>query len=97
MAEAKTAPSAWEKELLSKARVARSKAEDMTHDELNDWYEEHVGYRPSEDDPDTSPVELTSMVASTMFYRSLLDGVDAPMAEAVERRLTESIKQGTEL
>lgn len=97
MTEAKTTESPWEKELMSKARAVRAKAEDMTQDQLNDWYMEHVGYRPSEDDPTISPTELTSMVAGNMFYSMLLDGVDAPQAMAIERRLSDSIKHGTEL
>lgn len=92
-----TAVSAWETELLSKARAVKAKAEDMTHDQLNDWYMEHVGYRPSEDDPIISPTELTAMVAGNMFYSMLLDGVDAPQAMAIERRLSDSIKHGTDL
>lgn len=97
MTEAKTTVSPWEKELMSKARAVKAKAEDMTYDQLNDWYEEHVGYRPSEDDPTISPTELTATVAGSMFYGMLLDGVDAPQAMSIERRLSDSIKSGTEL
>lgn len=98
MTEAKEKPTTqWEKELTSKARAVKAKVEDMTHDELNDWYEEHVGYRPSVDDPTISPTELAATVAGSMFYRMLVDGVDAPQATCIERRLSDSIKQGTEL
>jgi hypothetical protein len=36
----------------------------MTAPELNDWYEEHVGYRPQVDDPNMSESELRELCLS---------------------------------
>ena len=84
-----------ETDMLSRARAIRARVEDMTYDELNAWYLEHVGYKPSEDDPSLSPTGLCSMIAGSMFYRALPDGVDTEGAEAMERRLTASIELGS--
>lgn len=36
----------------------------MTSDQLNDWYEEHVGYRPQVDEPRMTESELRDLIRS---------------------------------
>lgn len=38
--------------------------EEMTPQALNDWYERNVGYRPQQDDPTMTDVELRQLCES---------------------------------
>ena len=81
--------------LLALARQSREAAENMTGDELCAWYSEHVGYDPMADDPSLSPVQLTAMVASTMFLHSVPD--EATGVNDMEHRLERSVLTGVPL
>lgn len=80
--------------LLDLARLCRAAAEEMTGDQLNDWYEEHVGYRLSEDDPTISPEQTAARVASSIFYDQCPQGLETPGAEAMEGRMADAIENG---
>jgi hypothetical protein len=34
----------------------------MTAEQLNDWYEQHVGYRPQVDDPTMTDAQLRALI-----------------------------------
>lgn len=61
------------------AADAIAKAEDMTGTQLDDWYEQNVGYRPSEEDPGLSPQMHAAQVACVMYLHMLPDGLDDPL------------------
>lgn len=86
-------------ELLDIARKCREEVSAMSSSQLDDWYKEHVGYRPTEDDPTLleQPRQLQAKVVDTMFYSRLSAGEDTPGAEDVVRQLTESILADTAL
>lgn len=84
--------------LIDLAREAKATAEGMTTRQLDDWYETHVGYRPSVDSPDLAGTrEHTATVAGMMFFHSCPEGLETPGAEAVESRLEFAINRGIEL
>lgn len=80
--------------LIALADACRNVVENMSGEEMDKWYEENVGYRPTEDDPTIGPVELTVKVAGAMFFGGLPEGVDTPYAEAVERDMEQRIRTG---
>ncbi len=52
-------------------------AESMTTDQLDDWYEEHVGYRVSADDPTlVGKPEHATMVAEMMVLNACGEGAE---------------------
>lgn len=61
------------------AAEAIAKAENMTGTQLDDWYEEHVGYRPTDEEPGLSPQMHAAQVACVMYLHSLPQGLDDPL------------------
>lgn len=82
---------------LAVARECRERAEAMTGDELDAWYEEHVGYRPSVDDPFIRPAQHAEMVASSMFFHVMPGGLKTAEAKAMQRLLERAILTGAPL
>ena len=84
-------------DLLGLARRCAERTAGLTTKDLDDWYEEHVGYRLLEDDPAMGAPEHLAMVAAAMFYHSLSQGADTPMAEATCDLLVAHIERGEPL
>lgn len=77
-------------QLCKLALECRREAESMTPDELDGWYEKHVGYRIRVDNPGCSRQEQTHMVAASMFYDKADLGL-TPRTERVEQKLEAAI------
>ncbi len=86
-----------DRSLLAIARECRERAEAMTGDQLDDWYMQHVGYRPSVDDPLIRPAQHCEMVASTMYFLELSPGYITATMKQVQSQLAVAILNGVPL
>lgn len=78
--------------LIPSARAAFLTVMGMNTTQLDDWYEQNVGYRLSVDAPDTTIAWRASMTAGMMFFKAQPLGVDQPGAEYVGRLLAHVIE-----
>jgi len=89
--------------MLLCARSAKAAAEVMTAKEMDAWYLEHVGYSLLEDNPDYTRKEMVQMVAASMFYDTMPEGVDTQCddvpitAGMMEAEMCRAICKGYEL
>lgn len=87
--------------MLLIARACMAQVEAMERGELRTWYLHHVGYDPVDEDPETPDVDLRCMVAGSMFYDHMPEGLDERCrdraditAESVESLMCKAIKGG---
>jgi hypothetical protein len=90
--------------MLLIARSVKAIVETMERGEMRTWYLAHVGYDPVAEDPSETDLSLRCMVAGSMFYDHMPEGLDERCrdrpdvtAESVEGLLCKALKGGTEL
>lgn len=90
--------------MLLIARSVMAIVETMERGEMRTWYLAHVGYDPVAEEPEASDLSLRCMVAASMFYDHMSEGVDERCrdrsditAESVETLMCMAIKGGRPL
>lgn len=87
-------PSALDPEALRVLAIRiKERVYSMSTAELDDWYQQHVGYKPTEDDPRLigQPLVHCALVASVMFFYEAPGGLAQMAAEQGEFLLDNAV------
>lgn len=84
-------------DLLLLARRCAERVAAMNENELDTWYEDNVGYRLLDDDPDRGITDQRDYVACAMFFHVLPEGMGTPGAERVCDLISKHITEGATL